>query len=151
MALVTPPECFCETRDLYPVFNSIMIWTTASTLPAIAIAVLCPPGVRCCGRTYRAIPREERWGKRSKGCRAGTTPIPLISLLNSAVVFHLRRSDSYFTCFCLFLRWGLCCRSGFPGTLSVDRAGLKLRNPPPPASGVLGSEVWTITDQPKDS
>jgi hypothetical protein len=30
------------------------------------------------------------------------------------------------------------CSSGCPGTHSVDQAGLKLRNPPAPASQVLG-------------
>jgi hypothetical protein len=37
------------------------------------------------------------------------------------------------------------CSSGCPGTHSVDQAGLKLRNPPASASGVLGLKAWATT------
>jgi hypothetical protein len=44
-----------------------------------------------------------------------------------------------------FLRQGSLCSLGFPGTNSVDQAGLELRNPPVSASQVLGLKVCTTT------
>jgi hypothetical protein len=37
------------------------------------------------------------------------------------------------------------CSPGYPGTHFVDQAGLELRNPPAPASGVLGLMVIVFT------
>jgi hypothetical protein len=37
------------------------------------------------------------------------------------------------------------CIPGCPGTHSVDQAGLELRNPPAPASRVLGLKACTTT------
>ena len=39
------------------------------------------------------------------------------------------------------------CSPGYPGTQSVDQAGLELRNPPASASQVLGLKVWATTAQ----
>jgi hypothetical protein len=41
------------------------------------------------------------------------------------------------------------CSPGCPGTHSVDQAGLELRNPPAPASQVLGLKVCAITARPR--
>jgi hypothetical protein len=51
------------------------------------------------------------------------------------------------TLFCfLFLRDRVSlCRSGCPGTHSVDQAGLELRNPPVSASQVLGIKACATT------
>jgi hypothetical protein len=39
------------------------------------------------------------------------------------------------------------CSPGYPGTHSVDQAGLELRNPPASASQVLGLKVCATTAQ----
>jgi hypothetical protein len=60
--------------------------------------------------------------------------------------------DTRFVCFvffvCLFFvfrdRVSLC-SPGYPGTHSVDQAGLELRNPPASASQVLGLKTCTTT------
>jgi hypothetical protein len=44
-----------------------------------------------------------------------------------------------------FSRQGFLCSPGCPGTHSVDKAGLELRNPPASASRVLGLKACTTT------
>ena len=39
------------------------------------------------------------------------------------------------------------CSPGCPGTHSVDKAGLELRNPPASSSQVLGLKAWATTAQ----
>ena len=49
-----------------------------------------------------------------------------------------------FVC-CLFSEKGFSCSPGFPGTLSADQTGLRLRDLPASASQVLGLKVCTTT------
>jgi hypothetical protein len=60
----------------------------------------------------------------------------------------LLASVFWFVCFFFFLvfrdRVSLC-SPGYPGTHSVDQAGLELRNPPASASRVLGLKVCDTT------
>jgi hypothetical protein len=44
-----------------------------------------------------------------------------------------------------FFKTGFLCSPGCPGTHSVYQAGLKLRNPPASASGVLGLKACATT------
>ena len=52
----------------------------------------------------------------------------------------------FFFFFCFLDRVSLC-SPGYPGTQSVDQAGLKLRNPPASASPVLGLKACATTAQ----
>jgi hypothetical protein len=56
----------------------------------------------------------------------------------------LRQTIYYYFCF-VFLRQVSLCSPGYPGTHSVDQAGLELRNLPASASQVLGLKVCTTT------
>jgi hypothetical protein len=53
--------------------------------------------------------------------------------------------------FCFFETGVSLCSSGYPGTHSVDQAGLQLRNPPASASQVLGLKACATTAQQNKS
>jgi hypothetical protein len=66
------------------------------------------------------------------------------------LVFVVMVFFGFFFCFCFLVfrdRVSLC-NTGYPGTNSVDQAGLELRNPPASASQVLGLKVCATTAQP---
>ena len=71
-----------------------------------------------------------------------------ISLLTDACCWHNLGEEPWEICYYLiffFLFWDRVslCSPGYPGTYSVDQAGLKLRNPPLSASRVLGLKACT--------
>jgi hypothetical protein len=74
--------------------------------------------------------------------------ILLIWILSLCPLVSLAKGlSTFFVVVCLFVfrdRVSLC-SPGCPGTHSVDQAGLELRNPPAPASQVLGLKACTIT------
>jgi hypothetical protein len=61
---------------------------------------------------------------------------------------HVTKSSLFFSfLFFFFSFWDRVslCSPGYPGTCSVDQAGLELRDPPASPSWVLELKVWTAT------
>jgi hypothetical protein len=59
------------------------------------------------------------------------------------------KSVCLFVCFSVFQNQDSLCSTGCPGTLSVDQAGFKPRDPPASASWVLELKVCTSTSHPQ--